>query len=88
MRTGFSIIKTQDFDVAGIIRGYIALVLPGKTTTGKNDSLCDRLVVLAISRIERVVASPIAGNLLVLTRKSDWRTAPQHGASSAASCGR
>lgn len=69
-RSGFSVVKAQYFDVAGIIPWYINFVLLKNSMSGGSVSLYDRLVVPVMRVMERLVPIPVGKNLLLVARKA------------------
>ncbi|CAK0754277.1 hypothetical protein CCP3SC15_10015 [Gammaproteobacteria bacterium] len=68
-QSGFSLVKTRYFDVAGIIPWYINFVLLKNTIAGGSVSLYDRLVVPPLRVIEGLIPPPIGKNLLLVAKK-------------------
>lgn len=75
-RAGFSVETLRYFDIAGIIPWYIAFVLLKRTTTEKNVSLYDTLVVPPMRALEKVIPPPVGKNLLLVGKKPDIAREP------------
>jgi hypothetical protein len=67
---GFTLVKAQYFDLAGIIPWYINFVLLRNSTGSGSVSLYDRLVVPTLRLIEGVVPPPIGKNVLLVGKKA------------------
>ena len=66
---GFTLIKAQYFDLAGIIPWYINFVLL-RNSIGSSVSLYDKLVVPTMRLIERMIPPPIGKNVLLIGKKA------------------
>ena len=66
---GFTLIKAQYFDLAGIIPWYINFVLL-RNSIGSGVSLYDKLVVPTMRLIERMIPPPIGKNVLLIGKKA------------------
>ena len=69
-RSGFSVVKAQYFDVAGIIPWYINFVLLKNPISGSSVSLYDRIVIPVMRVMEGLVPPPIGKNVLLVARKA------------------
>ncbi|HEY1247633.1 MAG TPA: class I SAM-dependent methyltransferase [Nitrososphaera sp.] len=67
---GFTLVKAQYFDLAGIIPWYINFVLLRHSISGGSVSLYDKLVVPTMRLIESVVPPPIGKNVLLIGKKA------------------
>jgi hypothetical protein len=66
---GFTLVKAQYFDLAGIIPWYINFVLLQNSIGSGSVSLYDKLVVPTMRLIERMVPPPIGKNVLLIGKK-------------------
>src|SRR4030095_3584678 len=66
---GFTLVKAQYFDLAGIIPWYINFVLLRNSIGSSSLSLYDELVVPTMRLIESVVPPPIGKNVLLIGKK-------------------
>jgi SAM-dependent methyltransferase len=67
---GFTLVKAQYFDLAGIIPWYINFVLLRNSIGSGSVSLYDRLVVPTMRLVESVVPPPIGKNVLLIGKKA------------------
>ncbi|MEL7296888.1 MAG: hypothetical protein AAGJ86_04450, partial [Pseudomonadota bacterium] len=66
---GFELHWIRYFDVLGIVPWYIAFTLLGRSVSGGNVSLYDRIGVPITRSIERVINPPAGKNLILVARK-------------------
>lgn len=69
-QSGFSIVKSRYFDVAGIIPWYINFTLLKNSINGGSVALYDRLVVPTMRIIEGLVPPPIGKNVLLVAKRT------------------
>lgn len=67
--TGFSIVQSRYFDVAGIVPWYISFVLLKHGLSGNKVNLYDKLVVPPMRVLESMLTPPIGKNILLIARK-------------------
>ena len=67
---GFTLVKAQYFDLAGIIPWYINFVWLRNSLGSSSVSLYDKLVVPTMKLIERVIPPPIGKNVLLIGKKA------------------
>jgi hypothetical protein len=67
---GFTLVKAQYFDLAGIIPWYINFVLLRHSIGSASVSLYDKLMVPTMRLIESVVPLPIGKNVLLIGKKA------------------
>jgi len=67
---GFTLVRAQYFDLAGIIPWYVNYVLLRNSMRSAGVSLYDRFVVPIMKPLESVVTPPIGKNVLLIGKKS------------------
>ncbi len=68
-KAGFSIVKAQYFDIAGIVPWYINFVLLKNSISGGSVSLYDKLVIPIMRVVEGSISPPIGKNILLVGKK-------------------
>lgn len=67
--SGFQIVQSRYFDIAGILPWYIHCTLLRNTIQAGNVSLYDQLVVPIMRRVEAIFPPPIGKNILLIAQK-------------------
>jgi SAM-dependent methyltransferase len=67
---GFNVVKSQYFDIAGIVPWYVGFVLLKGSPRNGSVALYDKLVVPPMRLVESVLTPPIGKNVLLIARKA------------------
>ena len=69
-QSGFELVRSRYFDLAGIAPWYVNFVLLRRSMGGSSVSLYDRVVVPPMRLLESIVRPPLGKNILLIARRS------------------